>query len=187
MIFMSCSFSLSPATKMQTGCLLVCAMVALTVAEALPEEMPGQNQTAESHLVKRSIRFVTGWSKIKGRRFHYVPKPMTWAQAERNCQSMGANLASVHSVQEYSKLQRLIFIVTHDYKETWIGGSDAQGERIWFWSDGSRFHYSHWCQGEPNNSGGRQHCLQMNFGAAKCWDDVECSRHRPSICVKRRW
>uniref|UniRef100_A0A3B4VJF1 Ladderlectin-like n=2 Tax=Seriola dumerili TaxID=41447 RepID=A0A3B4VJF1_SERDU len=169
---------------MLTVCLLVCAMMALTRAAALPGDMPEKTQT-ESHLVKRSTSCSAGWSLFSGRCFRYVPKPMTWAKAERNCRSMGANLASVHSTQDYHRIQWLILTATHQQKETWIGGSDAQEENIWFWSDGSPFHYSNWCHGQPSHFHGRQHCLQMNYEGQKCWDDVECNVHLPSICVKK--
>uniref|UniRef100_A0A3B4VJD5 C-type lectin domain-containing protein n=1 Tax=Seriola dumerili TaxID=41447 RepID=A0A3B4VJD5_SERDU len=159
-------------TKMLTVCLLVCAMMALTRA------------AAESHLVKRSTSCSAGWSEINGRCVRYVPKPMTWAKAERNCRSMGANLASVHSTQDYHRIQWLILTATHQQKETWIGGSDAEEENIWLWTDGSPFQYTNWCHGEPNNHG-RQRCLQMNDRSQKCWNDNACNGHFPSICVKR--
>lgn len=39
---------------------------------------------------------------------------------------MGAQLASVHNVQEYHEIQKMIVSTTHDYPRTWLGGSDAQ-------------------------------------------------------------
>uniref|UniRef100_A0A8C9ZD13 Ladderlectin-like n=1 Tax=Sander lucioperca TaxID=283035 RepID=A0A8C9ZD13_SANLU len=166
---------------------LVCVMTALTGAAAVPEEKADKDQTADVNLVKRWARrgCYWGWSRFNGRCFRYVPRPMTWAQAEKNCESLGGNLASVRNIMEYHNLQRLIMTNSHAYKETWIGGTDAQEERQWFWSDGTPFHYSNWCRGEPNNHGGRQNCLQMNFGAHKCWDDLQCYSQRPSVCAKK--
>ncbi|XP_005462756.2 ladderlectin [Oreochromis niloticus] len=107
---------------------------------------------------------------------------MTWARAERNCLSMGANLASVRSSSEYQVVQSLTG--RHGYPETWIGGTDAPQEGIWLWSDGTSFHFSAWCRGEPNNLG-NQHCIQMNFEGSKCWDDLQCDEHLPSVCAKK--
>ncbi|XP_032438258.1 ladderlectin-like [Xiphophorus hellerii] len=104
-----------------------------------------------------------GWSHFNHRCFIYISRTMTWARAQRNCVSLQANLASIHNFWEYHYIQRLITTATHRSPETWIGGSDAQEEGVWLWSDGSPFHYSNWCHGEPNNDR-NQHCLHMNFG-----------------------
>ncbi|XP_031159861.1 type-2 ice-structuring protein-like [Sander lucioperca] len=170
--------------------LLVCAMMALTRAAAVPEAEPGKKtgplvQEGKSHIVERSLFCPRGWTGYKGRCFLYVPTAMTWAKAERNCQSQGGNLASVHNIQEYHEIQRLIVKSSYEYKEAWIGGSDAQEEGTWMWSDGSRFIYQNWCPTHPDNMHGIQHCLQMNFGDEKCWDDCECSHLHPFVCSKK--
>ncbi|KAK2863344.1 hypothetical protein Q5P01_002877 [Channa striata] len=139
-----------------------------------------------SDLVNKSVTCSEGWFHFDGRCFKYVQKPMSWSKAELNCLSMGAHLASVHNLQEYEEIQRQIVAATHHYNETWIGGSDAQLEDVWLWSDGSIFHYSHsWCPKEPNNAGGSQHCLRINYGDQKCWDDFQCGYFHPSVCAKK--
>ncbi|XP_038564550.1 type-2 ice-structuring protein-like [Micropterus salmoides] len=163
---------------------LVCAAMALTRAAALPEATPEKGQPAKSHLVKRSPCCSGSWSEISGRCFQFVPRALTWAQAERNCLSMGANLASVRGAKEYRKIQRLIADKAHGNPRTWVGGSDGAEEGAWFWSDGTPFTFSYWCRGEPNNVHS-QHCMQMNYKGHKCWDDVQCNRHLPSVCVKK--
>ncbi|XP_023202876.1 ladderlectin-like [Xiphophorus maculatus] len=126
-----------------------------------------------------------GWTKINSRCFRYVATPMTWANAEKNCLSMGANLASVHNLYEYHQIQAMIHRRSCNSREAWLGGTDAQQERTWLWSDGRPMRYTNWCRGEPNNAGGTQHCLQMNFSGAKCWDDLWCNHNLPSVCAKR--
>ncbi|CAI5669577.1 unnamed protein product [Oreochromis niloticus] len=146
--------------KLLTVSAHLCAMVALyTVAACCPY----------------------GWIWFHTYCFQYVPRRMNWVAAERNCLSMGANLASVHSRQEYQVIQRL---TAHYGKgRTWIGGHDAPG----LWSDGSRFNYRHWCRGEPNNGRRSQHCLQINYSGSKCWDDQHCHVHLPSICARKTY
>ncbi|KAM9335352.1 type-2 ice-structuring protein-like [Symphorus nematophorus] len=153
--------------KLLTVSALVCALMVLTEA------------TAKSQLVKRTITCSDGWFPINDRWFRFVPRAMTWAQAEENCQSMRANLASIHSLKEYSQIQSLTDV------ETWIGGSDAQEGNLWFWTDGRRFNYNNWCTGEPNEAKGNQHCIRINFSAKKCWDDFACSEKKPSLCVRK--
>ncbi|XP_078020142.1 type-2 ice-structuring protein-like isoform X2 [Epinephelus lanceolatus] len=171
--------------KMLIVSALVCAMMVLTRAAAPPEETP-QDET-ESRLVKRSATCPWGWSLLGGRCYRYVPTLMTWARAQKNCQALGGNLASVQNSQQYCHIQKVIVAATHSYRQAWIGGSDAQEDGQWFWSDGTPFHYQYWCHGEPNNGGGAgQHCMQMNFTAHKCWDDEECSDKFPSVCSRER-
>ncbi|XP_031417445.2 ladderlectin-like [Clupea harengus] len=95
--------------------------------------------------------------------FKFVSTARAWAESERHCVAMGGNLASVHSIDEYSFIQDLIREHTDGTPRTWIGGYDAVQEGLWFWSDGSRFDYTNWYPGEPNNSGS-EHCIEMNFG-----------------------
>ncbi|XP_040026082.2 ladderlectin-like [Gasterosteus aculeatus] len=169
--------------KMLTVTALLCAIMALTGAAALPEEMSGEEPN-ERHLVKRSFFCWHGWTRYNGRCFRFIPRAMTWTNAEKNCLSLGGHLASVHSVLEYHGIQTAILSSSSNHPNTWIGGSDAQEEKQWFWSDGIRFDYTNWANGEPNNLGGNQHCIQMNFGDAKAWDDVDCLTKLPSICAK---
>uniref|UniRef100_UPI0037E8658C ladderlectin-like n=1 Tax=Semicossyphus pulcher TaxID=241346 RepID=UPI0037E8658C len=149
---------------------LLCAVMALTAA------------AGESRFY-RSSSCPCGWTEYRDRCFLYVSEIMSWPMAEKNCESMRANLASVRSFDEYLAIQRLT--AWNGYKNTWIGGSDAQQERLWFWIDGTPFTYGSWCSGQPDNQFGKQHCLQMNFGSKKCWDDVTCNVRLPSVCAKK--
>ncbi|XP_045898372.1 type-2 ice-structuring protein-like [Micropterus dolomieu] len=173
--------------KILTVSALVCAMMALTRAAgaaALSEANPENAKQVKSHLVKRWRVCSDRWTEISGRCFLFVPRAMTWSQAERNCQSLGANLASVHAAEEYRQIQRLISNKAHRITQAWLGATDAAQEGVWFWSDGTPFAFSYWCKGEPNNAG-YQHCLQMNHGGDKCWDDIQCHSHLASVCVKK--
>ncbi|XP_054876238.1 ladderlectin-like [Poeciliopsis prolifica] len=134
-----------------------------------------------------------GWTKIRGRCFLYVARARTWADAEKivvhffveKCLSMGANLASVRNAYEYRWVQALIRARSRRSGETWLGGSDAQQERTWLWSDGTPMRYTNWCRGQPDNARRSQHCLQMNWSGRKCWDDLWCNYKRPSVCMKK--
>ncbi|XP_020513618.2 ladderlectin isoform X1 [Labrus bergylta] len=160
--------------------------------EAQPDEMKGEPSVLEGDVmaegdkltVQRSSGCSSGWTQYNGRCFLYFPTAMRWADAERNCQSQGGNLASVHSFDEYHFIQRMIARRTGGYPLTWIGGSDAQRERTWLWSDGSHFNFSNWCRRNPNNMF-NQDCLMMNFSRYKCWDDNQCYKYFPFVCAKK--
>ncbi|XP_038854540.1 ladderlectin-like [Salvelinus namaycush] len=121
----------------------------------------------------------TDWFQFNSRCFMFVETARTWPEAERHCMFLGrkltsvqntvkyleANLASVHSSEESQFLQAVVLIKTGDFPLTWIGGYDAVQDRLWFWSDGSKFDHQNWAKDEPNNyKGAREPCVQMNFG-----------------------
>ncbi|KAM4564981.1 type-2 ice-structuring protein-like [Fundulus diaphanus] len=157
----------------------------VAVSKTLSPRMLPEVST-EINLEKRSPYCSLGWSRFNGHCYRYIATPMSWSRAEKNCQSMNANLASVHNIGEYYKIQRLIFKRSYTYKETWIGGSDAQQEKRWLWSDGTPFRFTYWCSGKPNNFR-TQNCLRINYGGQRCWTDFQCYYLRPSVCSKKAW
>ncbi|RVE60774.1 hypothetical protein OJAV_G00184850 [Oryzias javanicus] len=163
-------------------CVLVCAVM-LQIKAAAVLDVKSRKLEEKRGLQQYRGRCGHGWTWINNRCFRLMPAAKSWAQAERSCISMRANLASVHSIEEYHEIQSLT--AASEYKETWIGGYDCQENGVWFWSDGSPFHFTNWCPGQPDNLGRNQNCLQMNFSPAKCWDDATCTDHLPYICAKK--
>nr|XP_046237089.1 ladderlectin-like [Scatophagus argus] len=157
-------------------------MKALTVSTLVCTIVVLASIDANALVYRRGTYCPSRWFRSGGRCFYYVSSYLTWVQAEKNCQSMGANLASVHSFKEHRRIRLLIARRTGGYRPTWLGASDCQKEGFWLWSDGTRFDFRY--SGVFNNLNRRQHCLQMNFGAYKRWDDTECWRHLPSVCAK---
>ncbi|XP_039463708.1 ladderlectin-like [Oreochromis aureus] len=142
--------------KLLTVSALLCAMIALTTAANEVGKDGSESNPQGEHLVeKRSTCFrdFWGWTKYGNQYFQFFPNQLTWAQAQRHCQALNANLASVRNLGEYQAIQRVILNGARNNVPTWIGGSDAQEEGYWFWIDGTRFTYANWCQGEPNNVG----------------------------------
>ncbi|XP_074527273.1 type-2 ice-structuring protein-like [Halichoeres trimaculatus] len=156
---------------MLTVSFLLSSLMALTLGAA-----------AQPRGYKVSTSCPCGWTEYQDRCYIFVPELMTWSEAQRNCQSMRANLVSVRSFEEYTVIQKLTAFT--GYRNTWIGGSDAQQEGYWFWIDGSPFTYTNWCPQQPDQPG-LQKCIQMNYGDHKCWDDTKCDTMYPSICAKR--
>ncbi|XP_013997666.1 ladderlectin [Salmo salar] len=175
---------------MFTISLLLCAAFALSGAAedtTVMENHMEQSSPAEVVKAERWSRdsCPPGWLKYGARCFMFVRSGKTWMNAERYCVHFGANLASIHSSEEYHFVQELIILQTEDFTPAWIGGFDAVQNRVWLWSDGSRFDYRNWVTGEPNNSGGREPCMMMNNGGEKRWNDIQCESIFPSVCSKR--
>lgn len=123
-----------------------------------------------------------GWSYFEERCFIFVDTLKTWVEAEVYCQFDEANLASVHSYEENHFVQSLIRENTHDFPETWIGGSDAMHPGFWMWSDGSKFLYENWFSDDHDEKASG--CLKMNFQYNLKWSANPCDEALPFVCSK---
>ncbi|XP_059205973.1 lactose-binding lectin l-2-like [Centropristis striata] len=149
---------------------------------ALGAEPPSEDQE-----VKLQRGFCPAfWYSFNGRCYKYVSTRLTWADAELYCVSEGANLVSIHNVDENNFVKSLIKNSDPSQGFTWIGLSDTQKEGGWMWSDGSAVKYFLWDAGQPSNYEGREHCVHKNFGAYLRWNDLQCSNALPFVCAADR-
>ncbi len=159
--------------------ILVCAMMALVRAD----ENNGTIHLVDLHKSTAiSSNCQENWEEFMGRCYHFVPRSLTWIEAEKNCLSLKSNLASIHSLEEYQFIQRRVQEGSQDEAVTWVGGSNCQENSVWLWTDGTPFSFEKWCPDEPNNVGGVEHCLHMNARDQHCWNDKQCSDKYPSVC-----
>jgi len=103
-------------------------------------------------------------------KFIYSSNSNSWQNAQDYCESLGANLASIHSEAEFLFLQDLVASYSGSF---WLGGTDAAVEGSWLWSDGSDWDYINWMPGQPD-SGTSQNCLAMDTGEGGSWRDLGC-------------
>ncbi|XP_073724632.1 galactose-specific lectin nattectin-like [Misgurnus anguillicaudatus] len=105
-----------------------------------------------------------GWKRFGVQCYKYFSHAVTWVTAEKNCQSVGANLASVHNTAENNFLLRQLASAN---KKVWIGGHDGETDGQWLWSDGSQFHFSNWCPEQPDNFFRifPENCLEINYSS----------------------
>ncbi|KAK7929020.1 hypothetical protein WMY93_005415 [Mugilogobius chulae] len=92
------------------------------------------------------------WYEFNGRCYKYVATDMTWIDAELHCVSQGANLVSIHNLEEHNFVKTLIQNFDPSRSQTYIGLTDYFKENAWIWSDGSRIRFTRWRKGEPNGS-----------------------------------
>ncbi|XP_013881144.1 ladderlectin [Austrofundulus limnaeus] len=88
---------------------------------------------------------------------------MNWSDAEHFCVSLDAHLASMEKPWDHDAIQAAIYSSTGTRTRSWVGGTDAAKEGEWTWSDGSPFTFTNWGPGQPNNSGGDKHCMEINL------------------------
>uniref|UniRef100_A0A671X1Y9 C-type lectin domain-containing protein n=1 Tax=Sparus aurata TaxID=8175 RepID=A0A671X1Y9_SPAAU len=123
------------------------------------------------------------WYNFNGRCYKYVATHLTWADAELQCLSEGANLVSIHSPEEDDFVKFLIKNFDPAQGSTWIGISDTHKEGRWMWSDGCAVDFVFWYSGEPNNSGGIEHCGHFYDAYNLKWNDIRCYYTYPSVCA----
>ncbi|XP_059355386.1 ladderlectin-like [Carassius carassius] len=132
---------------------------------------------AEGNLVEKCPY---GWKNFGVRCFKFFPQTVNVITAERNCQSLDSNLASVHNKMENDFLMSLL---PPSSTHSWIGAHDAIQEGQWVWSDGTPYDYTNWCSGEPNG-GGAENCVVINYSSNVCWVDITCSTSAGYFCAK---
>ncbi|XP_073724595.1 galactose-specific lectin nattectin-like [Misgurnus anguillicaudatus] len=123
-----------------------------------------------------------GWTPFGAKCYKFFFGSFDWVTAEKNCQSVDANLASVRNTVQNNFLLSLI-----DSADTrvWIGAHDAEMDGQWLWSDGSQFDFTKWCSGQPDNYENKpENCLEINFSNDRCWNDAPCSTSISYICAK---
>ncbi|XP_050973909.1 ladderlectin-like isoform X2 [Labeo rohita] len=122
-----------------------------------------------------------GWTNFGVRCFKFFSQQVNWITAEKNCQSLDANLASVHNKLENDFL---ISLLPPSSTHCWVGAHDGEQDGQWLWSDGTPNDYTNWCPGEPNNSGSPENCGEINFSSKSCWNDHKCSTLMGYLCAK---
>lgn len=55
----------------------------------------------------------------------------------------------------------------------------------YMWTDRSSVQTLNWAQGEPNDYGGAEDCVEMDASTG-LWNDENCAAHRSWICSIRR-
>ena len=110
-----------------------------------------------------------GWEKHNNHCYHWVTEKMNWTRAEDFCQEEGGHLASVPSNETMDFV--IAGSASRGLKHIWLGGNDIEEEGVWKWTDCTPWELTFFSPGEPNNSGGQEHCLHFNV---KRWNDAPC-------------
>ncbi|XP_028254435.1 galactose-specific lectin nattectin-like [Parambassis ranga] len=165
-------------TRFQTRCFIF-QNVQKAAADAEPNTRTLQTPTLCLFLSVTSLWEVKGFLNLN-LNIHHIFNSVFRKQSI--CLSLGGNLASIHNRTENTFLSELVRTACGSYSSTWVGGHDGVKEGQWMWTDGSKFDYQTWGQGEPNNLG-EEDCLHIYF-TAEYWNDRRCDLTLPFICAK---
>ena len=110
--------------------------------------------------------------------YRFVATAASWSDAEADCASQGAHLASITSGSERA------FLAGQGLDgDLWLGGTDAVTEGKWVWADGEVWSYGDWNFTEPNNLFGEDCLLGTPDGMH--WNDLSCEELQPYLCERR--
>ncbi|KAH8329409.1 hypothetical protein KR074_010056, partial [Drosophila pseudoananassae] len=123
-----------------------------------------------------------------GEGYYYIETKIgkNWFDAFESCRRLGANLISFETMKEWDLVNQYLW--NHDLNRIyWTSGSDLahQGKHTWF-ANGEPITLKIWGPGEPNNSGGNEHCDGLGYNRNETnynvLNDRICSRDTYYIC-----
>ena len=88
-----------------------------------------------------------------GGNYHFATESKTFMEHYEAALAMGGNLASIHSAEDN---QKVLDVIPAGLSRVWIGairkrpGSGDSADK-WGWTDGSKWNYANWRNGEPND------------------------------------
>ncbi|MBI2526662.1 MAG: lectin [Candidatus Rokubacteria bacterium] len=98
----------------------------------------------------------------------------TWAAAEAGAVAMGGHLVTINDAAEQAWL--LANGWGAPFFLWWIGFNDMASEGSFVWVSGEPVTYTNWAGGEPNDFGGSEDVVVMNWSAsAGLWNDLPTS------------
>uniref|UniRef100_A0A8C1PEE3 Si:ch73-343l4.8 n=1 Tax=Cyprinus carpio TaxID=7962 RepID=A0A8C1PEE3_CYPCA len=101
-----------------------------------------------------------------------------WSDSRQYCRERGADLIIINTEE------KLVSSFTTNI--VWIGLSDTENEGNMKWVDNSPLKQGFWVEGEPNNLGDIEDCVDLNpeRPILNNWNDLSCSYEIHSICEK---
>ncbi|GMR43439.1 hypothetical protein PMAYCL1PPCAC_13634, partial [Pristionchus mayeri] len=109
-------------------------------------------------------------------------KTVNWTIANALCESVGANLASLHSRDDNGFLRRLAF--SRGLVDGIFLGAAKSGKDAFQWADSSIWNYTNFASGSPVNDSGN--CLTMISNEMRGqWTNKECSSKMSFACSRK--
>jgi hypothetical protein len=100
---------------------------------------------------------------------YFLLGPGTWTAARAAAVSMGGHLVTINDAAENEWVRANVLRFDGADRRAWIGLNDIKTEGTFVWTSGEPVTYTNWSGGEPNNSGGIEHYVEM-FGNG-FWND----------------
>ncbi|XP_030635174.1 macrophage mannose receptor 1-like [Chanos chanos] len=141
-----------------------------------------------SHILHFILLF-SGLLKLSAcvpRQYHFVNELKTWTEAQTYCREHYTDLATLDSEEDTDELIKAVDTQNSHlaHGHVWIGLRQGDSEK-WLWSlTGTHFcretNFSNWDNGEPNNRGRKEDCVEMLRDGK--WNDKKCEVSHAFVC-----
>ncbi|XP_037608451.1 C-type lectin LmsL-like [Sebastes umbrosus] len=102
------------------------------------------------------------------------------------------HLVSIHSLDELCQVECAMYNEQIGKAHYWIGlkrtkpmKDDDDADSNLAWTDATKSHYFRWAGGQPDNLGGEENCIEMNYGEWGLWNDEDCLQRKAYVCAVR--
>ncbi|XP_054646252.1 ladderlectin-like [Dunckerocampus dactyliophorus] len=124
----------------------------------------------------RALCCPKGWDQFNDRCYIFQDEARTFTDAERICNLLGGNLASISDELENAVVYHLV--EEADANQAWIGLHDNIEEEDFMWLDGTKFEFENFANGEP----GGDMCVVIEADGGE-WVGESCDSEEPYVCV----
>uniref|UniRef100_A0A8C9G1V6 C-type lectin domain-containing protein n=1 Tax=Pavo cristatus TaxID=9049 RepID=A0A8C9G1V6_PAVCR len=115
-----------------------------------------------------------GWWPYAGHCYSIQRESKAWKDALFSCKSQDGDLASVHSIAEYSFLVKSFsFHASEPTEELWLGLNDLKAHFYFEWSDGTPVTFTTWQCRHPTYRNGLEDCVVMKGQVKLCSHFIE--------------
>ncbi|XP_061908280.1 lithostathine-1-alpha-like [Entelurus aequoreus] len=135
--------------------------------------------TAALPVSKKEVCCPDGWTQKDEHCYIYKEEKRTFADAERICNLIGGNLASIRTPVENAVVYQLV--VKGGGDEAWIGLHDAVKSQNYLWTDGTPFVFANFASG---GSGSDECVVIETTGNDGLWKGEPCTDDEPYVCIR---
>ncbi|XP_061778196.1 macrophage mannose receptor 1 [Nerophis ophidion] len=123
------------------------------------------------------------WVPYGGNCYFLERSKKMWKDALTACRKEGADLASIHNIQEQSFIIAQSGYMAKDV--LWIGLNDRTNQMLFEWSDLSQVTFTQWMADKPSHSINLQEDCVLIRGKDGRWADHVCENAYGYICKKK--
>nr|XP_057915903.1 macrophage mannose receptor 1 [Doryrhamphus excisus] len=120
------------------------------------------------------------WVPYGGNCYFLERSKKMWKDALTACRKEGADLASIHNIEEQSFIIAQSGYVAADV--LWIGLNDEANQMLFEWSDRSQVTFTQWMTDEPSHATNHQEDCVLIRGKNGRWADHPCEKALGYIC-----